>query len=67
MNVIGTCSTANENYPAQTLAVVLSIVFSIYIGLAILLSSLQLHTITSEATAATLKRNGNGMTLLDVS
>jgi len=50
MNIAGTCSAALENETSQTLAIVLSIVFTLYIGSAILLSSIQIYTITSEST-----------------
>ena len=56
MNVAGSCSAASENESSQTLAIVLSIVFTLYVGSAILLSSLQLYTITSESTSSRADR-----------
>ena len=56
MNVASSCSAASENESSQTLAIVLSIVFTLYIGSAILLSSLQLYTITSESTSSRVDR-----------
>lgn len=51
MNIAGTCSAASESEASQTLAIVLSIVFALYIGSAILLSSLQLYSISAESTS----------------
>jgi hypothetical protein len=51
MNIAGTCSAASESEASQTLAIVLSIVFAFYIGSALLLSSLQLYTISAESTS----------------
>ena len=47
MNVVGTCASAYDNDSTQTLAIVLSIVFSFYVGSALLLSSLQLYSVTN--------------------
>lgn len=49
MDVIGTCSKASENESSQTLAVVLSIVFVVYIGVAVLLSAFQIYTVSSQS------------------
>ena len=51
MDVLTTCSRASESEASQTLAIVLSIVFSVYVGSAILLSSFQLYSITASATS----------------
>ena len=51
MDVLGTCTKASENESSQTLAIVMSIVFAVYVLSAILLSSLQLYSVTSAATA----------------
>ena len=65
MNIAGTCSAASESEASQTLAIVLSIVFTLYIGSAILLSSLQLFSISSESTSR--GDRGGGIPLVDMS
>ena len=49
MNVLETCSKASENETSQTLAIVLSVVFVIYIGIAVLLSAFQIYTVSSRS------------------
>lgn len=67
--MLNTCSRAYENDSSQTLAVVLSIVFTVYVGSAILLSALQLYSITNTFTASNSKGGevGTSLPLMDVS
>ena len=74
MDVLGTCTKASENESSQTLAIVMSIVFAVYVLSAILLSSLQLYSVTSAATAtatpavvvSATREDGIGIQLVNV-
>ena len=49
MDVTETCSKAFENEASQILAIVLSIVFCVWIGATIVVTAIELNQVTAEA------------------
>lgn len=52
MDLSYTCSRAYESEANQTLAIVLSVVFCLWIGLSVLLSTLQIYAMSSQVSVA---------------